>query len=168
MRITDYFRGPNAVAAPTVAAEKEKEPADAASATEALSPPPAAPSQGIGSVFRQILSRYDIREISPREFSELIGRLKEANQISDAELKELSAMRVELDLAKADPDQPIDVLKFFTQKLRAQEDQASRPGSRGADAAAIEGVLAPIRRQVAWARKFAIAVSDGAGVDALA
>ena len=47
--------------------------------------PAAAPPN---SLFRDILSRYDVHQISPREFSELVQKLLEGGEITQADAQD--------------------------------------------------------------------------------
>ncbi|HEX4148517.1 MAG TPA: hypothetical protein VHY20_06000, partial [Pirellulales bacterium] len=71
---------------------------------------------GSSSAFRQIVSQFDIHDISPREFSSLVQQLASQGAISQSDQKELNQMRVELDLSGAQPDEPLDLEQFFQKK----------------------------------------------------
>jgi Zn-dependent M32 family carboxypeptidase len=129
----------------------------AATATAALEG--ASGTGGDGSSFQEILAHFDVTQITPREFSELIQKLQEAGTINDAEAKELAQIRVEIDKTNAEPDEPIDLVNFFQQKLKSLEQQWSDQQQKGAEASAAlpnrEAILAPVRRQLDWIQKFA-------------
>lgn len=132
-----------------------------ARAARATANPAAHPSS---SSFHEILSRYDVRDISPREFSELIQQLYDAHEISSAELTDLSKIRLQLDQSQASPDDRVDLIALLEQQLQAAEktrDQASNNASTDASA-----VLGPLRQQLAWLQKFDL-VHNSAHPDAL-
>jgi len=121
-------------------------------------------SGGSSESFHEILAHYDVTQITLRDFSELIQKLHESGSISDAEAKDLAQMRVELDQSNAEPDEPIDLVNFFEQKLKSLEEQWSDQQEKGADATGAlpnrEALLAPARRQLDWIQKFATLQSD--------
>jgi hypothetical protein len=124
-------------------------------------------SAPVSSSFREILARYDVHHISPREFSELVQKLFEAGEIGQTDVQELSLLRLELDKSQADADQPLDLVKFLEDKLRGQEDEISRLNRRHPEQAIDRGVaLGSTRRQLEWVEKFA-AVQAGRFHDAL-
>lgn len=122
-----------------------------------------------GGAFHRILSRYDVTNITPGEFSNLVQELHEAGEIDDAEFRELAKMRLELEQSGVPFDEPTDLVDFFSDKLNKQADEFQT--SRAADplhpptdkeAAAF---TAEAKRQLEWIRKFAL-VSD-AGAEAI-
>lgn len=100
---------------------------------------------------REILSRYDVTEISPRKFSEMLQALRQAGAITQSQFKELSLIRLDLDAAGVDPDEELDLVGFCEERLRkAQQavgDEAS--GEQPASIAALE-------RRLEWLRKIAM------------
>lgn len=122
-----------------------------------------------GGAFHRILSKYDVTNITPGEFSNLVQELHDAGEIDDAEFRELAKMRLELEQSGVPFDEPTDLVDFFTDKLQQRVDEFQQ--SRAADplrpptdkeAAAF---TAESRRQLEWIRKFAL-VSD-AGAEAI-
>lgn len=88
------------------------------SAEPASSPTSVSPAQ-----YRQILAEFDVRNISPRQFSQLIGELQATGELEPGDVQELQAMRVQLDADGAAPDEPIDLLSWIRRRL-AQADRA--------------------------------------------
>jgi len=119
---------------------------------------------GDGSSFHEILAHYDVTQITPREFSELIQKLQEAGEISDVEAKELAQIRLDLDTSNAELDEPLDLLDFIEQKLKGLEEQWGDQQDKGADASGAlpnrEALLSPVRRQLDWIQKFATINGD--------
>ena len=56
------------------------------------------------SSLAKIVSRYDVTDISPREFSQMVQKLYEAQLISLDELQQLAAIRHDLDVDELDVD----------------------------------------------------------------
>jgi len=125
---------------------------------------------GLGPSFHEILSKYDMKSISPREFSELVQELHAAGEIDDTELRELSRIRVELEQEGLDSDTPIDLLDFFEDKLRHQTAQLETARDKADPKAAAKiderPFTAEAQRQLDWIKKFAIVQAAGSrGID---
>lgn len=112
------------------------------------------------AALREILSRYDVTDISPRKFSEMLQSLRTAGAITEEQFQDLSAIRTELDLQGFDPDENLDLVRFYTEKL---EDACQADGEVPVGAAAVE-------RRLEWLQKFAMmqSVPETAGVDWMA
>lgn len=108
-----------------------------------------------------VLSRYDVRQISPRDFSQLLQELKQTGAISEADHQELALLRLELDAEGVDPDEVIDLVQFLEKKLQAQqrelEKQEQKTGQPVERAEALKATL----RQIDWIQKFAWIHSSG-------
>lgn len=136
-----------------------------ADASTAGSPPTAT-----SDTFREILAHYDVTQITPREFSELIQKLHAAGAVDDEQYRELSLVRVDLDAARIDADEPVDLLGFYADRLREQQGELQRLAGRAKKhpevTANIDTALADTRARLAWIEKFARVASgvDG-GVD---
>ena len=119
------------------------------------------------ATFRAIVSQYDVTKISPRALSEMLQKLRSAGAISDAELQELSLMRLDLDAQGVDPEKPTNVLDFYADRLRQlQDEQAKSPAAAGSGTAG-EASVASVQRRLDWLRKLATVQSsrERAGVD---
>ncbi len=64
-----------------------------------------------------IVAHYDVTDITPAEFSELIHKLAEAGGLAGAELETLAAVRVELEAEGVDADESIDLVEFYADRL---------------------------------------------------
>lgn len=127
---------------------------------------PTAGSTLPGVDFREILGQYDVRSISPREFSELAQRLFDSGAISESDLRDLSQIRLDLDAARVDADQPVDLVGFVTKKLDDQEQRVRDLTEKNPGAAATidrDAYLSPAKRQLDWLNKFALVQSGAAG-----
>ena len=107
---------------------------------------------------REILGRYDVTDISPNEFSEMIQKLFETGAISEAELQQLAAIRLDLDTDGLETDDSIDLLEYYAEKivkLQRRFDEDDGP-------AAVGGQLATTLRRLDWVQKFA-SIQSGPG-----
>jgi len=125
---------------------RRSEPQEVAGRTssgeEAASAPPASASSSRAA--REILGRYDVTDITPRQFSEMIQSLRQAGAVTEEQFQELSSIRIDLDLQGVDPDESLDLLEFYTDQLQdAQDDQAAP-------------LISTIERRLDWLRKAAM------------
>ena len=121
-------------------------------------------SSGLTAMLRQVASHYNVTEITPREFSDMLDALHQAGALPDEQLQQLARIRVDLDLENIDPDEEVDLVDFYADKLddlsRTEEDSLS--SARSPDARHTEQLLA-------WMEKFAVIQSSAnvSGLDAL-
>lgn len=136
--------------------ERDKSEATAASLTESLDPHTSVAS-GSTPAFREILARHDVRNIAPREFSELAQALFDAGEISAQEFQELAQIRLEADLSGANPDDAIDLVALIEKKLSEQQEKLEafekKAGAAGLSTAERDAYLATTKHQLAWLEK---------------
>jgi len=110
-----------------------------------------------------ILRQYDITNISPDSYSQLIQRLYKSGAISEKDYQELAAVRSELDKAGMDPGESINLLEFCSDKLS----KAQRNLGDGTDQPANQQGLSTDARRLDWMQKFAMiqANPDAVGLD---
>lgn len=127
---------------------------------------PAASAAARSTFFGEILVRYDVTDITAREFSEMIQQLQDAGAISREELQQLAMIRLDLDAEGVDPDDAVDLLEFYAEKI---EDLRRRLGESG-DWAQRRTRLGPLLVRLDWIQKFALIQSapDAVGLDATA
>jgi len=130
-----------------------------------------AASAGATSVLREIAAEYDVTNISPREFSQMIGKLHEAGALSDREFQDLSQIRIDLDLQGVDPDETLNLVDFYVDRLRELCGSLDAPaGGDGSVAADALPQAVSAQRRLAWLEKFEAIQTDpdSAGLDTLA
>lgn len=121
-------------------------------------------ASGAAARFRQILAKYDPEHITPREFTNLVQELYAAGEISENELREWSLIRLELDAARLDPDEPLNLLDFFADKLRRlteEADRVAREGMGDENERLLPEQLVAAQRQLEWVQRLAIIHSGG-------
>jgi len=113
-----------------------------------------------------VLSQYDVHEISPTKFSEMLQKLFEVGAISQQELQTLALVRQDLDNAGIEPDEAIDLLDFYLSQIektdrRRDDSEADTAGSQQ---------FGPLLKRLDWIEKFALIQSSPGtvGLDALA
>ncbi len=124
---------------------------------------------GATAALRRIVAQYDVTHISPREFSTMIGQLHEAGALSDGQFQELAQIRADLDLQEVDPDEPLDLVDFYVDRLREllAAPNESADSQSPAPAAELGPQIASAQRYLQWLEKFAAIQSsaDAVGVD---
>jgi hypothetical protein len=107
-------------------------------------------------VMAGIVSDYDLTDITPRDFSEMLRELRDAGALTDAEYADLAQIRLDLDAENLDADDSVDLLKFY----QRQADQ-THPDNQSATAAT--------QRHLDWLEKVAILQEspEAAGLNAL-
>jgi hypothetical protein len=111
----------------------------------------------------EILSKHDVSDITPTEFSQMIQDLYEAGAISETELQQLAAIRHDLDIDGVDPDESINLLEYYGQKIEELQRSVDDSGCPPSD----NEQLGPLLRRLDWVEKFALIQSapDAVGLD---
>ncbi len=137
-----------------------KTAAGKAAAVDSSSPP--TPT----AAMREILSQYDMADITPNDFSKLIQQLSEKGTISQKDMQELSSIRVDLENAGISSDESVNLLDFYQQRIaKVQEAAAHSP-----DATAVQPNIDLLVGRLSWLQKFAAVRQQGAssGVNTVA
>ena len=123
-------------------------------------------SAGTPAALSQILSRYDVTDVTPADFSEMIQKLFEAGAISDKELQQLAAVRHDLEVDGMDPDDSLDLMEYYARKI--EKLQSRLEGTDGPPGPGEQ--LGPLLRRLDWIEKFALVQSspDAFALDAMA
>lgn len=117
------------------------------------------------ATYRQILADYDVTHITPQQFSQMIRELHTAGAINDEELRELASLRFELDRAEVRPDEEVNLLDLFGQRLKSLQDSSTAAATgmetdnQSPDAR--EQAMKLAERQMEWLKKFAAIQSEG-------
>jgi len=113
-----------------------------------------------------ILAKYDVRRITPTEFSEMIQKLYQSGALSDSEFQELAGVRLDLEAAGVQPDERVDLREFYAEKVKQIQQKFPDADSQ----ALRQQQLGPTLRRLDWIEKFAViqANPEAAGVDAIA
>ncbi len=111
------------------------------------------------SKLKEILTGYDVTDITPKAFSEMLQKLQESGLIPSKDLHELSQIRTELDQQGVASDQHVNLVEMYTKKLQDAEKAAKTPAA-----------TASVQRRLDWLEKFATiqASHDAATIDTLA
>jgi hypothetical protein len=113
-----------------------------------------ASSSATAAKLRDVLTGYDVTNISPRSFSEMLQKLQQSSVVSDKELQELSQIRTDLDRDGVGADQRVNLVDIYTKKLQsAQQDAADLEQKLGT--AGAQGYRDGLHRRLGWVEKFA-------------
>jgi len=125
---------------------------------------------GCSTLVREILSRYDVTDISSRDFSEMLQELYHAGALTDEQFQDLSRVRLDLDSSNIDPRQPLDLVQFYSQKLEQLPSTLREFGEQAGFSPVDRAAMAVVQRRLAWLGKVAAiqSVPDGTDVDQLA
>lgn len=137
-------------------------------APNALSP--AAPSWGSQrswELLRDILGRYDLRQITPRQFARLLEELRQAQLLSEADWQQLTQILADLTQEGIEPDEPVDLLRFYTKKLQQLQDSLQEDDHPAF--AQMGSVLMAVQKRWEWVTRLALlrGSPELAGIDLL-
>ncbi len=117
------------------------------------------------AAMREVLSHYDMTDITPNDFSKLLQQLSEKGTISQQDKQELSSIRVDLENAGINSDDSVNLLNFYQQQI-AKAQSAAPSSNPGAANPATNALIARLN----WLQKFAAAGQQGgpSGVNTVA
>jgi hypothetical protein len=115
--------------------------------------PGIAPSNA--AVARDILVQYDVKHMTPNQFSQMAQRLYDAGAISRQDYQDLAKIRTDLDAAGVDPDEASDLLRFYQDKIQTVS-QSVKATANLTQA----GQLNPLTQRLDWLEKFAVVQSQ--------
>ncbi|GAB4127560.1 hypothetical protein [Thermopirellula anaerolimosa] len=102
-----------------------------------------------------ILARYDLTDITPREFSQMLEELHQSGLLTDDQFRELNEIRKDLASADVLPQEKIDLLDFYRRLLQRAE-RLGTDDAQGDTASRIDDW----RRRLAWLEKLASAQNE--------
>lgn len=116
---------------------------------------------GMMEQLKGIVSQYDLEDITPRDFSEMLRELRDAGALTEAEYGDLAQIRLDMDAEGLDPDDSLDVLDFCQKTL-----DRARNGDETDEASPL---FASMERRLEWLEKVAVLQEspDAAGLNAL-
>ena len=104
---------------------------------------------------REILGQYDVKNITPRSFSEMLQKLRQANSISEKDYQELSQIRMDLDRDGLGPDERVNLVEHYQRKLSNLQDDIKDLQGKTDSTAVREALQAPVLRRLDWLQKLA-------------
>ena len=131
-------------------------------------------SNSSNSAAAEIASQYDVTNISPQQYSQMIQKLHDAGTLNDREFRDLAQLRVQLDSAGVKAATPVNLLQFCSGKLsEVQQKLQTANQSDATDLVAIGGLqhsAASTAQRLEWLEKLSLLHNTPglAGVDAVA
>jgi len=124
---------------------------------------------GATAALRSILASYDVTDITPRQFSAMLAELRDSGAMSDEELSELGQILVDLDAENVDPDESLDLVQFYSDRLEDLQEQLGDTEAEDQTASGVASSLAAAESRLSWVTKFAVMHSapDAVGMDLL-
>jgi hypothetical protein len=118
---------------------------------------------------REILAGYDVTNITPKTFSEMLQKLQQSGLLPEKDMQELSQIRTDMEQDGVGTDQSVNLLDIYAKKLKAAEQEASGLADKLA-AADVQGATTSLRRRLDWLEKFAAihASPEASTINALA
>jgi hypothetical protein len=114
-------------------------------------------------VTAEILRKFDVTNITSEQFMQMIQQLYKAGALSEKDYQELAAVRSDLEHDGIEPDEQINMLEHYSDKLsKAQKELGDTLNE-----AARQKSLGPDMRRLDWLQKFAAvqASPDALGLD---
>ncbi len=111
---------------------------------------PVSGSSGL-SAQADLLARYDLRQITPREFSQLIEQLHQRGLISREERELLWQLRLQLDAQGVGADEPLDLVQWLKDQLRQAVRKQTSPWE---DHPQLAQRVQQLQAQLSWVQKF--------------
>lgn len=109
-------------------------------------------ANGAMEILAKIVSRYDLHDITPRDFAEMLRRLRDAGVLSEGEYRDLAQIRIDLDEQNINADESIDLVDFC-RKIPERLQRNDNSGNGGADGATLVDAA---KRRLAWLEKVAV------------
>jgi hypothetical protein len=117
------------------------------------------------TALREILAEYNVTDITPRRFSEMLQKMNKSGIITEDEFKDLSLIRTDLESDQVDPDDSINLVDYYANKLRKQPEDGDASNLSGN-----EPSPETLRRRLDWLEKITLIQSspEAVGLDAVA
>lgn len=118
---------------------------------------------------QQIMADYDLTQITPEQYSEMLNRLRKENAITEEEYAQLSQVRTELDGEGIDPNETIDLLSFYHQRSQDLSKRLEETSTNTAGRATLGQSLTATQHRLDWLEKLEMVHSqpDSIGLDTL-
>lgn len=111
------------------------------------------PSTASLSRLHEILARYDVTDISPQAFSEMLEKLRQAGLLSPNDLQELGQIRIDLKREGIRPDERINLVQWYAKRLKAIQEQSEELEQK-LGPSGLQALEASIRCRLEWLEKF--------------
>jgi hypothetical protein len=122
------------------------------------------------AALREIMADYDLTEITPEEFSEMLNRLRKEGAITEEEYTQLAQVRVELDHEGIGATETIDLLSVYRARIQKLSQRAADTSTTASQRATLQQTVAAAEHRLDWLEKLELVHSqpDAIGLDTLA
>ena len=103
---------------------KRSTPSAAPAAANQTAAPPTLSASNSPAV-QQILANYNVANITPNQFSQMIQKLFDAGAISQQDLQDLSGVRADLETAGIGADEMVNLPQFYSKKIQDVQSHAT-------------------------------------------
>lgn len=139
----------------------EESTEQAAVGTVASSKPQTDPPPGSDAALRSVLARYDVTQITPRQYSQMLEEMRSTGALTEDELNQLGQVLLDLNAENVDPDDEINLLDFYTDRLEKLQGQMQEGGSDEAACSGVAQSLAGVQNRLDWLTKFSLIQASG-------
>jgi len=108
------------------------------------------------SAMAEVMRNYDLTEMTPTQFSEMIQKLRDNGSLTDAEYSQLAQLRAAMESDGIASDQAINVLNYCSQKCQALQKQADALEKGSTTRASAEKSLATMQDCHSWVQKLQV------------
>ena len=107
-------------------------------------------------ILGKIATRYDVKRITPREFSRLLEELRQAGVLADTDRQLLAQILVELHQEGNDLDETVDLVRWYTKKVEKLQESLQTRSIPAQDRIQLEAALADLQKRLDWLRRFTL------------
>jgi hypothetical protein len=109
------------------------------------------------AAMRQVLSQYDMTNITPNDFANLVQQLTAKGAISSTDAQQLASIPGELQNAGVAANEPVNLLQFYQEQVsKIQQTAAQSPNP-----ASVTTNFSQLMGRMQWVAKFAAARNPG-------
>ncbi len=118
---------------------------------------------------RSVLAGYDVTNITPKAFSEMLQKLQQSGALPEKDLQELSQIRTDMERDGIGAEQRVNLLEVYTKKIQSAVQDADELEQK-LGAAGAQDYTGALRRRLEWVEKFAAIHTspEGTTINALA
>jgi len=132
----------------------EPAPAPRSSRGESNSQSPV--SEPVAQALRKIAARYDVTQITPRQFARMLEELQTTQALSETDLQQLGQVLFDLSEEGIDLDETVDLVQFYTKKLDKLQDSLEAMGGTEEAFRQIAPTLAGLQKRLDWISRLAL------------
>ncbi len=127
-------------------------------------------SSTANSALRDIMADYDLTDITPEQYSEMLTRLRKEGALTEEEYTQLAQLRIELDNEGIASSERIDLLSVYRTRVAKLEKQAQDTSMNSSQRTIMQQALSGAQHRLDWLEKLEMVHSqpESIGLDAVA